>query len=103
MGAQQILRATGVFVAVTCASAQARTHERVAVIDLSNDASVRQKLAAEIVAAGLDPVVGDSGDGGVADALAGLNVDKDVVQLAAALDDAKRRFGELDCARATAS
>ncbi|MDB4956745.1 MAG: hypothetical protein JWO36_4314 [Myxococcales bacterium] len=101
MGAQQILRAaSAAVVALAIAQpAEARTHERIAVIDLADDAAVRQKLASQIVAAGLDPVLGD----GVEDALAGQNVDRDAVQLAAAIDEAKRMFGELKCKEATAS
>jgi hypothetical protein len=99
MGAQQILRAVGAVVALASATAEARTHERVAVIDLSGDAGIRQQVASQIVAGGLDPVLGD----GIEDALAGLDVDKDAVQLAGAIEQAKRSFGELRCKEATAS
>jgi hypothetical protein len=69
-------------------------HERVAIIDLGpTDPQVRQRLAEAVVAAGLDAVIGD----GVEDALAGENVDKDAVQLAAAITEAQRAFGALDC------
>lgn len=73
---------------------QAR-RERVAVIDLgpSPDSSVRAKLAAGVVTAGLEPVIGD----GVEDALAGVVVDRDAVELAAALEEARRAFGALEC------
>ncbi|HEU0034760.1 MAG TPA: hypothetical protein VFQ53_29250 [Kofleriaceae bacterium] len=67
-------------------------------IDLGpSDPAVRRQLAAALVAAGLEPVVGD----GVEDALAGDNVDRDAVQLAAAVAEAQRAFGALDCKAAT--
>jgi hypothetical protein len=93
-------------------------HERVAVIDLGGGASpqtgmagmagmdrspapgtadVQRALEAAIVAAGLDPVIGD----GVEDALAGRDVDRDAVQLAAAIATAQRAFGELHCGDVT--
>ncbi|HEX2688255.1 MAG TPA: PEGA domain-containing protein [Kofleriaceae bacterium] len=83
-------------------------HERVAVIDLgsglapqpgagpwatSGSEGVQSMLQAAIVAAGLDPVIGD----GVEDALAGRDVDRDTVQLAAAIAAAQRAFGNLTC------
>ncbi len=78
----------------TAALASPRTHERTAVIDLGpGDGAVRQMLAARVVAAGLDPVIGDA----VEDALAGEHVDPDAVQLAAAVHEAQRAFGALDC------
>ncbi len=107
MGAQRIFQAARLkvgLVACACvvlasslAAAAPRAHERVAVVDLgpdAHDSTVRQRIAAAIVAAGLDPVIGD----GVEDALAGQNVDKDAVELAAALGEAQRAFGALDCA-----
>lgn len=63
------------------------------------DAAVRSQLAAAVVAAGLEPVIGD----GVEDALGGAIGDQDSVQLAAALAEAQRAFGALDCAAATAA
>jgi hypothetical protein len=66
------------------------------VIDLGPDAeagAARRQLQAGIVAAGLDAVIGD----GVDDALAGIALDPDGVQLAAAMDEAQRAFGALDC------
>ncbi|HET7500033.1 MAG TPA: hypothetical protein VFK02_03495 [Kofleriaceae bacterium] len=80
-------------------------HERVAVIDLGGPASkkgfadVSHKLQEAIVAAGLDPVIGD----GVEDALAGRDVDRDAVELDAALSSAQRAFGELRCSDVTAA
>ena len=62
-------------------------------------ADVQRTLQAAIVAAGLDPVIGD----GIEDALAGRDVDRDAVQLAAALAAAQRAFGELRCADVTAA
>jgi hypothetical protein len=56
-------------------------------------ADVQRALAAAIVAAGLDPVIGD----GVEDALAGRDVARDAVQLAAAIATAQRAFGDLRC------
>jgi hypothetical protein len=96
-----VLAASGVALCATPALAAPRTHERAAVIDLGpGDAAVRRKLAVSIVAAGLDPVIGD----GVEDALAGQSVDPDATQLAAAIGEAQRAFGVLDCkAAVTAS
>jgi PEGA domain len=79
-------------------------HERVAVIDLgpgpgaapqgnSGSTDAVRALQAAIVAAGLEPVIGD----GVEDALAGRDVDRDTLQLAAAIAAAQRAFGELAC------
>lgn len=69
-------------------------------IDLGpGDETVRQKLAAAIVAGGLAPVIGD----GVEDALAGINADRDDIALAAAMADAKEKFGALACPEATAA
>jgi hypothetical protein len=62
-------------------------------------ADVQRTLEAAIVAAGLDPVIGD----GVEDALAGRDVDRDAVQIAAAIAAAQRAFGELRCADVTAT
>jgi len=85
---------------LSTASAGPRTHERVAVIDLGpGDDAARKKLATAIVAAGLDVVIGD----GIEDALAGRAADRDAVPLAAAIAEAQRAFGTLDCAAATAA
>lgn len=99
MGVERVLQAAArlsiasiVVLGTTMATAAPR--ERVAVIDLGpDDPSIRQKLAAAIVAGGLEPVIGD----GVEDALAGLSTDPDALQLAVALGDAQRAFGALDC------
>ena len=56
----------------------------------------RRDLLAGLVAAGFEAVFGD----GIEDALAGQNVDKDALELAAAVADAQRAFGALDCAAA---
>jgi hypothetical protein len=70
------------------------------VIDIGPaDAKVRQKLEAAIVAASLDPLIGD----GVEDALAGFNPDRDSTTLTAALLDAQSKFGALACSEAIAS
>nr|MBA3818124.1 hypothetical protein [Deltaproteobacteria bacterium] len=78
------------------AAPPARGGERIAVIDLGPDAAggaVRKQLAATVVAAGFDLVIGD----GLEDALAGQNIDRDAVELAAAVGEAQRAFGALDC------
>jgi hypothetical protein len=68
------------------------------VIDLGPaDEVARQKLAAAVVAGGMEPVIGE----GVEDALAGVNSDRDSVALAAAMAEAKEKFGALACADAT--
>src|SRR5512138_434842 len=97
MGPQRVFQAAVVLVAIA-GSASAKSHERVAVIDLGpSDPTVRATLERKLVAAGFDPVVGD----GVDDALAGERLDTDAVQLAAAMADAQRAFGALDCKAAT--
>jgi hypothetical protein len=83
-------------------AAAPRLHERVAVIDLGPGASkgfadIQHKLQAAIIAAGFDPVIGD----GVEDALAGRDVDRDTVELDAAIAAAQRAFGELRCSDVT--
>src|SRR5437868_13235062 len=100
MGPQRILQAVAVVASVAIGrtspvAAEPRIHERIAVIDLGAGlgsgpaaspsapvashgfADVQQALGAAIVAAGLDPVIGD----GVEDALAGRNVDRDTVEI----------------------
>ncbi|HEY5950455.1 MAG TPA: hypothetical protein VIV40_33420 [Kofleriaceae bacterium] len=52
-----------------------------------------------MVAAGLEPVIGE----GVDDALAGIDSDRDSLALAAALAEAKDKFGALACKEATAA
>lgn len=110
MGVERVLQdAAGRVVACAVATAvltttvfaqPSRTGERVAVIDLGpSDPAVRQKLAAAIVAGGLNPVLGD----GIEDALGGESLDPDAVQLAAALVEAQRAFGALDCTASVAS
>lgn len=108
MGAQRVLQAAAVASALIAHAAAARAapgakarHDRVAVIDLgpSPDAAVRARLAAAVVAAGLEPVIGD----GVEDALAGVVADRDSLQLAAQLAEAQRAFGALECPAAIAA
>ncbi|NVB81020.1 MAG: hypothetical protein HOV81_21670 [Kofleriaceae bacterium] len=72
-----------------------------AVIDLgpADNGVARQKLNAAIVKGGLQPVLGD----GVEDALAGVDIDRDRVHLAAAMADAQAKFGALDCTAAVAA
>ena len=67
--------------------------------DSADRASARAKLAAAVVAAGLEPVLGD----GVEDALAGVVADRDALALAAALAEAQRAFGALECPAAIAA
>jgi hypothetical protein len=70
------------------------------VIDLGpDDAAVRQKVAAAIVAGGLEPVIGD----GIEDALGGRSADPDELQLAVAIGEAQRAFGALDCKATTSA
>lgn len=96
MGLGRVLQAT-VVVAVVAAtsSAFAAPRERVAVIDLGPaDPQLRITLATKLVAAGFEPVSGD----GLEDALAGEGGDADGLLLAAAMAEAQRAFGALDCA-----
>jgi hypothetical protein len=104
MGAQQILRAAAcsALIAGTAAAAPrlgahgagSGAKERAAVIDLGPpSADVRRTLQTALVDAGFDPVVGD----GIEDALAGLDADRDAIALAAAMADAERAFGKVDC------
>jgi hypothetical protein len=100
MGAQRVLQAVGVVAALAAgAIAAPKLHERLAVIDLGpspEDETTRKQLAEAAVTAGFEPVIGN----GIEDALAGINVDKDVVELGAAMAEAQRAFGALDCAAA---
>ena len=97
MGPQRILQAAGLILLLCGVASAAPRTERVAVIDLGPaSADVRKDLLGAIVKAGFEAVVG----GGVEDALAGINVDKDAVAAAAALAEAQRAFGALDCAAA---
>ena len=69
-------------------------------IDLGpRDAAIDKQLQTAVIAAGLDAVTGD----GIEDALAGVSADPDAVTLAAALDEAQRAYGALDCKLATAA
>src|SRR5258708_9573305 len=107
MGLEQVLRAAAALAIVAVASASAhaapaKLHERVAVIDLGRDAAAgtaRRRLQTAIIAGGLDAVIGD----GVDDALAGIALDPDAAQIAAALAQATHAFGALDCKAATAA
>ncbi|MGN6109607.1 MAG: hypothetical protein ACTHU0_31150, partial [Kofleriaceae bacterium] len=105
MGAQRVLQAAAVLAlaAQVVAAAPGQRHERVAVIDLGPPAAdgneVRRQLHAAIAAAGLAPVVGD----GIEDALAGQGGDRDAIELAAAMAEAQRAFGALDCAAVLAA
>src|SRR5690349_1198635 len=96
MGPQQVLRVAACLAVTASVAGAAPSSERVAVIDLgpnASDSSVRSKLASAVVDAGLEPVYGD----GIEDALAGIDADRDSVELAAAIADAQGKFGALDC------
>ena len=103
MGAQRALQAAGVVALATgvaAAAPPATRHEKVAIIDLGpGDEQVRRELGTRVVAAGLDPMVND----GALEALAGHAADGDAVHLAAALAEAQRAFGALDCKAAVAA
>src|SRR5580692_1913725 len=112
MGAQQVLRAAASVWLIACtivgvASAaptpspspapttgRAR-NERVTIIDLgpADNGAARHALAGQLTGAGLVPL----SDEGLAEALAGVDVGGDAAPLAAAMTEAKRAFGELDC------
>lgn len=103
MGAQRVLQAAAVIVCACAAVVTAAPRgERIAVVDLgpepANDAA-RKQIAGAIVAAGFEAVVGD----GVEDALAGIVLEPDAAQLAAALAEAQRAYGAFDCKTAIAS
>ncbi|MFN0250499.1 MAG: hypothetical protein ACKV2T_26700 [Kofleriaceae bacterium] len=55
--------------------------------------TARRTIAGAIVNGGLAPLLGD----GVDDALAGIDLTPDAARLAAAMADAQRAFGQLDC------
>lgn len=94
MGAQQVLRAASLCLIASAAQAEA-LHERVAIIDLGpRDTAVEQKLAQQAVAAGLQLV-------GEEDALAGVARSPDQLAMEAALAEAQRAYGALDCKLAT--
>lgn len=100
MGPQQVLRAVALGSLIWASAAVAApARERVAVVDLgpADGGAARRTLGTALVAAGLDPVMGD----GVEDALAGTATSIDDGPLAAALADAKQAFGELKCDVAT--
>jgi hypothetical protein len=99
MGTQQVLRAALlVVVAATSPSDARRLGDSVAVIDLGPpDEKVRQQIGAALVAAGLEPLTKN----GVEDALAGIDRERDVTPLAAAMADAQSKFGALACNEAT--
>jgi len=95
MGVERVLQAAGwLTLLVALAVAAPSRRERIAIIDLGPpDPQARQKLAAAAVDGGLDPLLSD----GIADALAGESHDPDAAQLRAALADAQRAYGALDC------
>lgn len=103
MGAQRILQAALVVAFGTAGSAafadeppRIERDERIAVIDLGpavEQRNVREHLARRIEEAGFDAVIGD----GIEDALAGLDLERDAITLAAALAEAQRAYGVHDC------
>lgn len=80
---------------MTGVASAAPRRDRVAVIDVGpTDGGVaRRAIAGAIVNGGLSPLIGD----GVDDALAGEDIAPDAARLAAAMADAQRAFGQLDC------
>ncbi|MBL9020484.1 MAG: hypothetical protein JNL83_40240, partial [Myxococcales bacterium] len=100
MGPQRVLQAAvcGLIAAIAGATAHAKPRERVAVIELgpADSGAARRAIAGAAVSAGLEVAAGD----GLEDALAGEVIEKDAVLLAAALAEAQRAFGALDCAAA---
>lgn len=106
MGAQRVLQAAAVAAALVALAGAASAapggkgaRERVAVIDLGPSPDAGARLRAAVIAAGLDAVMGD----GVEDALAGAVADKDAIVLAAAIGEAQRAFGALECPAAIAA
>jgi hypothetical protein len=102
MGPQRILQAAVVVVVGVVAGlppAVAAPRERIALIDLGlgPDDPARDQLDAAITVAGLERVRGD----GVEEALAGRAVERDELELAAALASAQRAFGALACGEVT--
>ena len=83
--------------AMTGVAVAAPRQDRVAVIDVgpSDGGVARRTIAGAIVNGGLSPLIGD----GVDDALAGEDITPDAARLAAAMADAARAFGQLDCAQ----
>jgi len=100
MGPQQVLRAAAAVVVTASVSlaAAAPVSDRAAVIDLG-PGEARQKIEAALVARGVALLQGD----GIADALAGTAVDRDVLALAGAMADAQSKFGALQCAETIAA
>jgi hypothetical protein len=98
MGAQRVLQAAALIGVglLLFGAADAAPKERIAVIDLGPGDDARKDVLAAIVAAGFEAVIGN----GIEDALAGKNVDRDAIELAAAVAEAQRAFGALDCAAA---
>jgi len=94
MGPQQVLSAAALVVTAlgSIAAAGPALDDRIAVIDLG-PGDVRPQLNAALVDKSLDVLSGD----GVEDALAGINIDRDALTLAAAMVDAQTKFGGLAC------
>lgn len=88
-------------VALATSAADAAPRERVAVIDLgpADGGAMRARLASVVIGAGFEAVMGDA----VEDALAGEATDQDAVRIAAAMAEAQRAYGALDCTAATAA
>jgi hypothetical protein len=107
MGPQQVLSAAAAVVVAIAGAASAapwsgkkakELGDSIAVIDLG-PGDVRTQIGAALVGNSLDVLTGD----GVEDALAGIDVDRDALELAAALADAQSKFGALACKEATAA
>ena len=98
MGPQRILQTTRrLTLALLALSsvAVAAPKERVAVIDVGppDRGEARRIIAAAVVDGGLRPLAGD----GIDTALAGQDIAADAITLAAAMAEAQRAFGALDC------
>ena len=86
---------------MTTVASAAPSQDRIAVIDVgpTDGGIARREIANAIVKGGLSPLIGD----GIDDALAGEDLTPDAARLAAAMAEAQRAFGQLDCAATTAS
>jgi hypothetical protein len=77
-----------------------RDRERIAVVDLGPvSPDIEHRLDAAVIAAGFEPVIG----GGVEQALRGRDVERDAIELAAAIGAAERAFGALACSEVSAA
>ncbi len=102
MGLERVLQAArrlsvSALVVVASVASAAPKQDRIAVIDVgpTDSGLARRAIHAAIVSGGLAPLIGD----GVDDALAGEDLTPDAARLAAAMAEAQRAFGQLDCAQ----